>query len=138
MFYLFFFFFYCFEQLFGHIIYCIFLVDLGLLKTQHVITKWPNLFDVKNFNWFLSPPRFSFLRFSCILRLKRKQTWVLSSKNKSDLGFLLAFRIHFYPSSKLDASDVQVAVIMLERLLERGREKERKREWKTQNLRENS
>ena len=39
------------------------------------------------------------------------------SKPESDqnLDFLLAFRIHFVPSSELDASDVQVAVIMLER-----------------------
>ena len=33
---------------------------------------------------------------------------------KKILGFLLAFRIHFYSSSDLDAFDFQVAVIMLD------------------------
>ena len=65
------------------------------------------------------PPRFAFLKFSCILRLKIKQTWVLSKKKKKKkkiLGFLnKAFRIHFYSSFDLDAFDFQVAVIMLER-----------------------
>ena len=78
------------------------------------------------------PPRFAFLKFICILRLKIKQTWVLSKKKKKILGFLLAFRIHLYSSSDLDAFDFQVAVIMLERL------KEADREWKKrpQKLRE--
>ena len=63
------------------------------------------------------PQHFAFLKFNCILRLKIKQTWVLSKKKKKKiLGFLnKAFRIHFYSSFDLDAFDFQVAVIMLER-----------------------
>ena len=81
------------------------------------------------------PPCFAFLKFSCILRLKITQTWVLSKKKKI-LGFLLAFKIHFYSSSDLDAFDFQVAVIMLERQLERLEEVDREWKKRLQKLRE--
>ena len=56
-----------------------------------------------------------FSQVQLYIEIENKANLGFVKKKKKILGFLLAFRIHFYSSSDLDAFDFQVPVIMLER-----------------------